>query len=305
MDDDSRPRGHLEKPPADKSSADQLPANPPSPEEPSLVMPPAGMPSAAGLPAGRQPAAGLPASTGQDRRERRTRPPEPEPVYAALLRASGLQPPPGQHQASDDLSAGPAGARAARPASGRPGTATSTASGRRLRLLPGGLQNDSLASGDAAASGWPLNEMASHPSPTRPYRHLDDPGQSALPGGHAVRGDRAAAGGLAVAGPPAVADDQAVAGGPAFLACPVGQGHQAGPAGPAGPVLPGATRPAGGTGASGWRTFGQASPLDRRPASYWAIAWDYAGARGRSAGRHRRFTDRGPRWRRTLMLGGS
>jgi hypothetical protein len=64
------------------------------------------------------------------------------------------------------------------------------------------------------------------------------------------------------------------------------------------------------TGLASPATFGQAGLPGRRlagswaTASYWATAWDYAGARARAtAGRHRRFSGRAPLWRRKLNPG--
>jgi hypothetical protein len=306
MDDDSRPRRHLAKPPADKSPAGQLLPGP--------------------LPSGKPPAASLPASTVQDRSDRRTRRPEPEPVYAALLRASGLRPPPGQYEASDVPRKWSSGASPAPQTSARPAAARPSASERNPRLAAGGLLSDPLA----ASLDSPLAELASPHPYTRSYRI-----QLLVPDEKPADGP---------AGKPADGPADKPADGPAerpadpgFLACPVAgcfpaqpdmiarssppQPPPPAPAGdrhresdPAQPLSPArAAGPVGGTSgadaasASDRRgASGQASALDRRPVSYWATAWEYAGARaGSSVGRHRRFSDRVPRWRRTLLPGGS
>ncbi|HEY7147374.1 MAG TPA: hypothetical protein VH637_24260 [Streptosporangiaceae bacterium] len=94
------------------------------------------------------------AGAGQDARERRSRRIETEPVYAAVLRASGLRPPPG-----GAVTGAGRGQEQSRPArrlrlagfTAQPSRLT--ASGQRLSLVPGGLVPGGLRA--AADSGLP------------------------------------------------------------------------------------------------------------------------------------------------------
>ena len=75
-----------------------------------------------------------------------------EPVYAAVLQASGLRPPPGQFE-REDLSGPPSGLHSA-PAKSKPAVTTRLfmADGRPLRLIPGGRQADQADRGTPGAA---------------------------------------------------------------------------------------------------------------------------------------------------------